>query len=174
MRYDMQEEAGRLVITRSSPIAVKHVTIAILALGAPTLVWVLSLFDVERVTVVLAVAALGTTVSVVHLLMRAHVGNLPERLVLDRAADAVTRADVKLCAMSELDRIELRRQVSRHDESPAVFKVGIVVAGLRGRGASASAAFEDGIEVAQSSNEGKMRSCAAHLAVYAGLRVEEG
>lgn len=174
--YDVFEESGRLVVTRSKVSALLDVAavIVLFALGAPGLVWAISVLEPGRMTailILLLVVAAG--VSAFLVVTRAYGGNrLAERLVLDGAADAVVRAGVRVCAMSELDRVELRRREG--DEGPDVFAVVLAITGLRPRGAPAgSSAFEDAIPVAQSTSEAEMRACASRVAGHAGVRVEE-
>ena len=178
LRFDVYEESGLLVVARSKASALLDVAgvIGLSLLGVPGLVWAVSLFEPGRVTVILLVlAAIAAGVYAFLLLMRAYRGRrLGERLVLDRAADAVTRSGARVCAMSELDCVELRRREGT-DDAPDVFAVALVVAGLRPRGAprAGSSAFEDAIAVVKSTSEGEMRSCASRLAAYTGLRVDE-
>jgi hypothetical protein len=175
--YDVYEESGRLVVTRSKVRALLDVAavIVLFALGAPGLVWAISVLEPGRMTAVaLLLLVVAAAVSAFVVVTRAYGGNrLAERLVLDRAADAVVRAGVEVCAMSELDRVELRRREG-NDNAPDVFAVVLVTAGLRPRGAPAgSSAFEDAIPVAESTSEAEMRGCASRLAAHAGLRVHE-
>jgi len=178
LRYDVYEESGLLVVTRSKASALLDVAgvVGLFLLGVPGLVWAVSLFEPGRVTVILLVlAAIAAGVYAFLLLMRAYSGRrLGERLVFDRAADAVTRSGARVCAMSELGCVELRRRQGT-DNAPDVFAVALVVAGLRGRGAprAGPSAFEDAIAVGESTSEGEMRSCASRLAAYTGLRVDE-
>jgi hypothetical protein len=177
-RYDVYAESGVLVVTRSRASALLDVAavIGLFLLGVPGLVWAVSLFEPGRVAVALLVlAAVAAGVCAFLLMMRAYGGHrLGERLVLDRAADAVTRAGVRLCAMSELDCVELRRREGT-DDAADVFAVALVVAGLRPRGAprAGPSAFEDSIAVVESTSEGEMRTCASGLADYAAVRIEE-
>jgi hypothetical protein len=182
-RYDVYEPGGRLMVARSRAATLADISglVALFLLGIPGLLWALSLFAEGRSARsrlwFLGAAALAVAAALYAflLLLRAYrAQRLRELLVLDRAADAVTRGDQRLCALAELAGVELRRRPGRNDEGPW-YHVGLVVAGLRPRDAprGAPSAFEDAIPVGDSASEEEMRACASRIAAYAGVPLEE-
>lgn len=172
-RYDVYEPSGRLIVARSRAAALLDVAglVALFLLGAPGLAWALSLVHGGmstggRLRFLLAVlAAAAAALFAFLVLLRAYrASRLRELLVLDRASDAVTRGDRRLCALGDLAGVELRRRPGRTGEAPW-FHVGLVVAG--------APSAEPAIPVGESQGEAEMRACAARIAAYAGVPVSE-
>jgi hypothetical protein len=169
-RFDIYEPEGRLLVARSRASALLDVggLAAVFLLGAPGMLWLLSLLDDaasprRRLRFLLAVAAFAAAAVYAFLvLLRAYrASRLRELLILDRGAGAITRGDVRLGALADLRAVELRRRAGRGAE-PSWFTVALAVAGTA-----------EPIPVGESQREAEMRACAARIASYAGVPVEE-
>ena len=183
--YELSEPSDRFVVARSQQSATGSVleAAAVVVLGLPAVLWVLwwiatELFEpTPLLRVAMAVAGIGIAGAAVFALRRIY-GSSRQReiLVLDRANDSVTKDGRKVCALAEIDRVELRGGTyESHGALVNVYKVGLVVAGPRGRGAPRSAvpSANDVIAVVDSTDQTEMRACARRMAGFAGVAVEE-
>ena len=169
-RYDVYEPAGRLMVARSRASALLDVggLVGLFLLGAPGVGYLISLLDGDtsprrRLRFLLALAAVaGAALYAFLVLLRAYrASRLRELLVLDRAADAITRGDQRLGALGDLRAVELRRRAGRAGE-PDWYTVSLVVPSA-----------DEPIAVGESRQEAEMRDCAARIAAYAGVAVDE-
>jgi hypothetical protein len=180
-RFDVSVAGERLLVARSRVSVLLDIAglAALFLLGLAVLLWLVWPEDgsprARLVFLAGALAGVGASLAAFMVLLRAYRSHrLSELVVFDRAADAVTRGPERLCALSELAGVELRRRPGRDEEGPW-FEVALVIAGLRDRSAPrpAASAFEDAIPVGGSPSEPEMRACASRIASYAGLPVEE-
>ena len=169
-RYDVYEPAGRLMVARSRAGALFDVAglVALFLLGAPGLAFLVSRLDSgasprRNLPFLLAVVALvaGALYAFLVLLRAYRASRLRELLILDRAADAITRGDLRLGALRDLRAVELRRRPGREGEPPW-YTVSLVVPPA-----------EEPIAVGESTREAEMRETAARIASYAGVALDD-
>jgi hypothetical protein len=180
-RFDLYTPGERLLIARSRISVLLDIAglAALFLLGLFVLLWLVwPMDDSPRARLQFLAGALfgvGASLAAFMVLLRAYRSHrLSELVIFDRAADSVTRGQERLCALSELAGIELRRRPGRDVEGPW-FVVALVPAGARDRSAPrpAAAAFEHTIPVGGSPSETEMRACASRIASFSGLAVEE-
>jgi hypothetical protein len=180
-RFDVYTPGERLLIARSRASVLLDIAglAALFLLGLAVLLWLVwPAGDSPRARLLFlagALAGVGASLAAFTVLLRAYRSHrLSELVIFDRAADSVTRGGERLCALSGLAGVELRRRAGRDEEGPW-FEVALVPAGVRDRSAPrpAAAAFEDTIPVGGSPSEPEMRACATRIASYSGLPVEE-
>ena len=185
-RYELSEPSGRFVVARSKISAFGSLlaVIAVLLFGLPPIFWVMwwignDLSELRPLMfLIMVLVGIGLGVCGFVALKRAY-GMYRQReiVVLDRAGDSVTKDGRTVCALGEVDRVELRCDTHSDSEGGSVdiFKVGLVVVGLRGRGAprSETRSFQEVIAVGESGNETEMRVCAGRLAGFAAVMIEE-
>jgi hypothetical protein len=170
--YDVSEDSGRLELTASGSVPCGLLP-GIISIAGPGIIAVVSRFVTDPVAallVALFVIVAGGYVFVLKI--GAHsTQRRGEGVIFDRRADEVTRAGARLCALSEVSSIRVRRDANEG----SLFQVGLVVGGLHSRGAPRAmpSAFDDVVVVAESGIEDEMRGCAARIAAYAGVRLEE-
>ena len=169
-RYEVSEPAGRLMVARSRASALFDVAglVALFLLGAPWVGFLMSRLDGDaspraRLRFLLAIALVVAAALYAFLvLLRAYRwSRLRELLVLDRAADEITRGDQRLGALADLRAVELLRRAGRGGEPPW-YTVSLLVPHE-----------EEPIAVGESRQEAEMRECASRIAAYAGVPVHE-
>jgi hypothetical protein len=179
---EVHAPAGRLIVTPPGTNVLPDfgALLAFVTLVVPALTWVLARIDdgsyPDGTLIILVTTFAVTAAAAVALLVllrayrRSHPG---EQLILDRRRDTVTLGDQRLCAVSELACIELRR-FDRQKESPA-YRVGLIVAGLRPAAAprAAPSIFDDTIVLDESIDERAMRAYAGRIAAFAAVPVKE-
>ena len=182
--FELSESSGRFVVGRSKRSATASLleAAAVVLLGLPAVLWVLwwaasLLFEPgPLLRLALVVAGMAIVGGAVFALRRVYSSGQGEVLVLDRAHDSVTKDGRNVGKLGEVDRVELRRaSYEAHGAMVDVYKVGLALAGPRGRGAPRSTvpSLNEVIAVLDSTDEAEMRACARRLAGFAGVAVEE-